>query len=404
MKKFSQQLQESLADRKSLGLYRQRKTINSPQNTKVQVNGKLLINFCSNDYLGLANHPKVIEACKKALDRYGVGSGASHLVVGHSHAHHDLEDQLADFTGRSKVLLFSSGYMANVGVLTSLANKKDRIFEDKLNHASLLDGGLFSGATFKRYPHLDTALLSELISKGADSQNTFIVSDGVFSMDGDCADLPALIAVSEKAQAQLMLDDAHGFGVLGKSGGGLVEHYCDKGHDIHEHNLPILIGTLGKAFGTQGAFVAGSEQLIESLIQYCRPYIFTTAMAPAIAEATQASLKIIQNENWRREKLQTLIATFRTKCQKLGFSLTNSKTPIQGLILGDAKKSTKASLLLESEGFFVTSIRPPTVPQGTARLRITFSADHSQKQLESLLAALEKIQPLISREVTYVAG
>ncbi len=201
-----------------------------------------------------------------------------------------------------------------------------------------------------------------------------------------------------------MLDDAHGFGVLGKSGGGLVEHYCDKGHDIHEHNLPILIGTLGKAFGTQGAFVAGSEQLIESLIQYCRPYIFTTAMAPAIAEATQASLKIIQNENWRREKLQTLIATFRTKCQKLGFSLTNSKTPIQGLILGDAKKSTKASLLLESEGFFVTSIRPPTVPQGTARLRITFSADHSQKQLESLLAALEKIQPLISREVTYVAG
>jgi len=404
VKRFSQQLQESLADRQSQGLYRQRKIVTSPQNTVVEVNGKKLINFCSNDYLGLANHPEVRAACKQGVDRYGVGSGASHLVVGHSQAHHALEEELADFTGRSRVLLFSSGYMANVGVLTALASKKDSVFEDKLNHASLLDGGLFSGATFKRYSHLDTAQLSDLLNEKPETDNTFIVSDGVFSMDGDCADLPALMTVSEKYQAQLMLDDAHGFGVLGKNGGGLVEYYRDKGHDINENNLPILIGTLGKAFGTQGAFVAGSEALIESLIQYCRPYIYTTAMAPAIAEATRTSLTLIQNENWRREKLQELIKTFRARCQQLEFSLTDSMTPIQGLILGDAEKSLQASRLLESEGFFVTAIRPPTVAKGTARLRITFSADHSQEQLDALLTALEKIQPLICQEEKNVTG
>jgi 8-amino-7-oxononanoate synthase len=404
VKGFSQQLQESLADRQSQGLYRQRKTITSPQSTQVVVNDKLLINFCSNDYLGLANHPEVIKACKEGINRYGVGSGASHLVVGHSHAHHALEEELADFTGRSRALLFSSGYMANVGTLTALVNKNDCIFEDKLNHASLLDGGIFSGAKFKRYQHLDIAKLAELIGKKPESENTFIVSDGVFSMDGDCAELPRLIDVAKNNQAQLVIDDAHGFGVLGRNGGGLIKYYQECGHHINEKNLPIVIGTLGKAFGTQGAFVVGSEALIESLIQFCRPYIYTTAIAPALAEASRTSLKLIRSEHWRREKLQVLIKAFRTRCAELGFALTNSMTPIQGLILGDAGNSLKASLLLENEGFYVTAIRPPTVPKGTARLRITFSANHTEEQLASLLLALEKIQPLITKEEVNVSG
>jgi 8-amino-7-oxononanoate synthase len=404
VKSFSQQLQESLADRQSQGLYRLRKTITSAQDTEVRINGKPLINFCSNDYLGLANHPDVLKACKKGIDHYGVGSGASHLVVGHSKAHHALEEEIAEFTGRSRARLFSSGYMANVGTLTALVNKKDCIFEDKLNHASLLDGGIFSGAKFKRYPHLDIAKLSELIDNKSECENTFIVSDGVFSMDGDCAELPRLIDVAKNKQAQLVLDDAHGFGVLGSQGGGLIQYYQECGHYINENNLPIVIGTLGKAFGAQGAFVAGSESLIESLIQYCRPYIYTTAIAPALAEATRTSLKLIREESWRREKLQALIAAFRKRCNELGFSLTKSMTPIQGLIIGDAEKSIEASHLLEKEGIYVTAIRPPTVPKNTARLRITFSANHSKEQLDSLLTALEKIQPIISPDHRNVAG
>ncbi len=404
MKSFSQQLQESLADRQSQGLYRQRKTITSPQSTEVIVNDKLLVNFCSNDYLGLANHPEVVTACKEGIDRYGVGSGASHLVVGHSHAHHALEEELADFTGRSRALLFSSGYMANVGTLTALVNKNDCIYEDKLNHASLLDGGIFSGAKFKRYPHLNIAKLSELIGNKPESENTFIVSDGVFSMDGDCAELPRLIDVAKNNQAQLVLDDAHGFGVLGRNGGGLIKYYQECGHYIDEENLPVVIGTLGKAFGTQGAFVVGSEALIENLIQFCRPYIYTTAISPALAEASRTSLKLIKKEQWRREKLQALIKTFRIRCAELGFALTNSMTPIQGLIIGNAEKSLEASRLLENEGIYVTAIRPPTVPKGTARLRITFSANHTEEQLAVLLLALEKIQPRITLEEVNVSG
>jgi len=404
VKSFSQQLQESLADRQSQGLYRQRKTITSPQSTEVIVNDKLLVNFCSNDYLGLANHPEVVTACKEGIDRYGVGSGASHLVVGHSHAHHALEEELADFTGRSRALLFSSGYMANVGTLTALVNKNDCIYEDKLNHASLLDGGIFSGAKFKRYPHLNIAKLSELIGNKPESENTFIVSDGVFSMDGDCAELPRLIDVAKNNQAQLVLDDAHGFGVLGRNGGGLIKYYQECGHYIDEENLPVVIGTLGKAFGTQGAFVVGSEALIENLIQFCRPYIYTTAISPALAEASRTSLKLIKKEQWRREKLQALIKTFRIRCAELGFALTNSMTPIQGLIIGNAEKSLEASRLLENEGIYVTAIRPPTVPKGTARLRITFSANHTEEQLAVLLLALEKIQPRITLEEVNVSG
>jgi 8-amino-7-oxononanoate synthase len=401
---FSQQLQDSLTDRKSQGLYRQRQSISSPQGTEVALDGKKLINFCSNDYLGLANHPEILTSAKRAVDSYGVGSGASHLVVGHSTAHHALEEELAEFTGRSRALLFSSGYMANLGVLSTLATKKDCIFEDKLNHASLLDGGLFSGAVFKRYPHLDTEQLSQLLNKQSTKENRFIVSDGVFSMDGDFADLPSLINLARQSQSQLMIDDAHGFGVLGKNGGGLAEYYREQGNDINENNLSILVGTLGKAFGTQGAFVAGSDALIESLIQYCRPYIYTTAISPVLAEATRTSLQLVQKENWRREHLQSLISEFRSRCQALGYSLTDSITPIQGLILGEAETSLLASQLLMNEGLYVSAIRPPTVPKRTSRLRITFSAGHSIEQLNTLLNALEKIQPHLAQGKANVTG
>lgn len=401
---FSQQLQESLADRQSQDLYRVRRTLNSPQSTHIELDGKRLLNFCSNDYLGLANHPEVIRACKEGLDHYGVGSGASHLVVGHSHPHHALEEELAAFTGRSRALLFSSGYMANVGTLGALLGKGDGVFEDRLNHASLLDGGLNSGARFKRYPHLEVSALDSMLPEQEDGQRSFIVSDGVFSMDGDCADLPELIKLTEKSAAQLMIDDAHGFGVLGSKGGGLVQYHQERGINITEDNLPVLVGTLGKAFGTQGAFVAGSDTLIETLIQFCRPYIYTTAMAPALAAASRQSLLLLQQENWRREKLQQLIKTFRTCCESLSYNLTSSMTPIQGVILGDAALTLKASQLLEQKGIYVSAIRPPTVPPGSARLRVTLSAAHSEEHLQSLLQALESIRPQLFQEQVHAAG
>jgi 8-amino-7-oxononanoate synthase len=386
-------LQEILAgrleERRSAALYRQRRTLHSPQQPRVNVEGKSLLSFCSNDYLGLANHPAVIGSFKQALDEFGAGSGASHLVSGHSLPHHALEAELAAFTGRSRALVFSSGYMANVGILTALLGKQDQVFEDRLNHASLLDGGLFSGARFKRYPHLDSRSLAAQLGKHSNEDGLrCIVTDGVFSMDGDVAPLPQLLAVAAQHNAVLMLDDAHGFGCLGSTGGGLAQAVAETGITVNEHNLPILVGTFGKAFGTAGAFVAGSDELIESLIQFCRPYIYTTALPPAVAAATRTSLALIQQEHWRREHLQHLIQRFRTGCLQLGYSLTDSHTPIQGLLLGEAGVALAASRALEAAGLLVTAIRPPTVPAGTARLRITFSATHTETDVDLLLDAL----------------
>lgn len=289
------------------GLYRSRRVIESPQGINLICDGKPVINFCSNDYLGLANHPDVINAFKVATDNYGVGSGSAHLICGHSSAHHALEEELAAFTGRDRALLFSTGYMANMGAISALVGRGDTVFEDRLNHASLLDGGLLSGAKFKRYAHAHAHAdhLDNLLAK-ADG-NKLIVTDGVFSMDGDTAPLQALSDVAKKHSAWLMVDDAHGLGVLGDNGGGILEQSGLKQDDVQ-----VLVGTLGKAFGTFGAFVAGSEELIETLIQKARPYIYTTALPAAIAEATRTSLKIIQTENWRREKLRFVTERFRS--------------------------------------------------------------------------------------------
>ena len=389
MHTLSQTLAVRLAERRAASLYRTRRVVSSPQQRELTVDGRGLLSFCSNDYLGLANHPDLIQSFKAALDQYGLGSGASHLVSGHSYHHHALEEELAAFTRRSRALVFSSGYMANVGILTALLGKHDEVFEDRLNHASLLDGGLFSGARFKRYPHLETEKLATMLAIDTDAALRFIVTDGVFSMDGDVAPLADLMTLAEKHDAVLMVDDAHGFGCLGSTGGGLAQVLADKEIVTDETRLPVLVGTFGKAFGTAGAFVAGSEELIESLIQFCRPYIYTTALPPAVAAATRTSLALVQKEHWRRTHLQILIKRFRTGCEQLGLQLTDSQTAIQGLLVGAAQTSLEVSAALEAAGILVTAIRPPTVPNGTARLRITFCASHSEADVDLLLRVLE---------------
>ncbi|WP_422139138.1 8-amino-7-oxononanoate synthase [Endozoicomonas sp. ALC020] len=377
-------LEKDLQIRRARGLYRTRKTLEVPQGAEVVVDGKSYLAFCNNDYLGLANHPDICAAMARATSDYGTGGGASHLVIGHSRAHHQLEEELAEFTGRERVLLFSNGYMANLGVITALLGKEDAVFQDRLNHASLLDAGLLSGARFQRYLHKDLANLETRLNR-TDGRRKLIVTDGVFSMDGDLAPLKALAELAHRQDAWLMVDDAHGFGVLGNNGGGVAEH-CSLG----QRDLPVLVGTLGKAFGTAGAFVAGSEALIETLIQFARTYIYTTSMPPAIAEATRVSLEILKEESWRREHLDKLVQYFRKECQQMGLKLMDSHSPIQPVIVGSADTAVAMSDALAAQGILVTAIRPPTVPEGTSRLRITFSAAHKQQHVEQLLHALER--------------
>ncbi len=388
---FRQQLAASLAPRKQSDLWRERRLMHSPQGPEVCLDGRSLLSFCSNDYLGLANDPRVVEALGQGAARYGVGSGASHLVSGHGEAHHALEDALAEFTGRDRALLFSSGYMANLGVIASLAGKGDRVLQDRLNHASLLDGGLLSGARFQRYPHADPDGLARLLLKDTGEGRTLVVTDGVFSMDGDIAPLPALARLATDHGAVLAVDDAHGFGCLGRDGAGSLSYFQEQGEALDQDAVPVLIGTLGKSFGSAGAFVAGSEELVETLIQSCRPYIYTTALPPAVAFATLKSLEILREEQWRRQHLATLIAHFRHECEGMGLRLLPSSTPIQALVLGEAQAALAASRYLESQGIHVSAIRPPTVPKGTARLRITFSASHTQAHVERLLETLRAL-------------
>ncbi|MDH1629041.1 8-amino-7-oxononanoate synthase [Pseudomonas mosselii] len=375
-----------LAERRAADLYRQRPLLESPQGPQVVVDGQPLLAFCSNDYLGLANHPEVIKAWRDGAERWGVGGGASHLVIGHSTPHHEVEEALAELTGRPRALLFSTGYMANLGAITALVGQGDTVLQDRLNHASLLDGGLLSGARFSRYLHNDPASLASRLDKA--TGNTLVVTDGVFSMDGDCADLPALARETRARGAWLMVDDAHGLGTLGAKGGGLVEH-----SGLGVEDVPVLIGTLGKACGTSGAFVAGSEELIEALVQFARPYIYTTSQPPALACATLKALDLLRREHWRREHLAALIQQFRTGAEQIGLTLMDSHTAIQPILIGDAGRALALSRLLRERGLLVTAIRPPTVPAGSARLRVTLSAAHSEAQVQLLLNALAECYP-----------
>jgi 8-amino-7-oxononanoate synthase len=378
-------LRTQLAEREQARLYRRRQVLESPQGVDVMVNGERYVNFSSNDYLGLASHPKVIEALADGARKWGAGSGAAHLVSGHSLPHHALEEELAEFTGRARALLFSTGYMANLGAVSALIGRGDTVFEDRLNHASLIDAGILSRSKLKRYAHADASELTAQLD-ATDSGNKLVVTDGVFSMDGDLAPLPELAQACQQKDAWLMVDDAHGIGVVGPHGRGSLEHF-----NLNTEAVPILVGTLGKAFGTFGAFVAGSETLIESLVQQARSYIYTTALPPAVAEATRASLRLIQAETWRREKLQHLVKRFRQGADESGLPLMDSFTPIQPLLLGDTERALTVSQRLRKQGFLISAIRPPTVPEGTARLRITFSAEHEETHVDRLLSALTTV-------------
>jgi 8-amino-7-oxononanoate synthase len=390
-------LRTRLAARRAEQLYRHRPLLQSPQGPEVVVDGQPLLAFCNNDYLGLANHPEVIAAWRGGAERWGVGGGASHLVIGHSTPHHELEEALAELTGRPRALLFSNGYMANLGAVTALVGQGDTVLEDRLNHASLLDAGLLSGARFSRYLHNDADSLASRLEKA--SGNTLVVTDGVFSMDGDLADLPALAKAAKAKGAWLMVDDAHGFGPLGANGAGIVEHF-----GLSQDDVPVLIGTLGKAFGTAGAFVAGSEDLIETLIQFARPYIYTTSQPPALACATLKSLELLRTEHWRREHLAQLIQQFRRGAEQIGLQLMDSFTPIQPILIGDSGRALRLSQMLRERGLLVTAIRPPTVPAGSARLRVTLSAAHSEAQVQLLLNALAQCYPLLGASETVEAG
>lgn len=375
-----------LAERKAQHLYRRCRVADSPQGPRMLIDGKPLLAFCSNDYLGLAGDERIAKALKQGVDRWGSGSGAAHLVNGHSLAHQALEDELADWLGRERVLLFSTGYMANLGIITGLLERGDQLFEDRLNHASLIDAGLLGNARLHRYRHSDMQSLRRQLAAFPEGMR-MVASDGVFSMDGDIALLGEMASICSSEQALLMVDDAHGLGVLGRDGRGCVDEA-----GLTQSDVPVLMGTLGKAFGVAGAFVAGSELLIETLTQQARSYIYTTAMPAALAEATRASLRIVREERWRRDKLEALMWRFREGAETIGLSLMPSRTPIQPILLGEPEKAVTWSRRLEELGFLVTAIRPPTVPTGQARLRVTLSAAHEESQVDSLLQALSAIQ------------
>ena len=367
------------------GLKRRRRLLESPQSARVMVDGREAVAFCSNDYLGLAADQRLIAAACEGAQRNGVGAGASHLILGHARSHHDLEVALANFTGLPRALLFSTGYMANIGIVTALAGRNDAVFADKLNHASLNDAALLSRAAFKRYAHGDLAALERLLA-ATTARRKLVVTDAVFSMDGDIAPVPELLRLCEKHDAWLMLDDAHGFGVLGARGGGVLQHFGVASPRI------IYMATLGKAAGVSGAFAAGEPELIETLVQSARTYIYTTATPPLLAHALLASLDIMAAEHGRRDLLARLIHQFKEGVAGLRWQLMPSDTAIQPLVIGGNTEVLRVSAALAARGVLVPAIRPPTVPLGSARLRVSLSAAHTAQDVAQLIDALRQIE------------
>ena len=372
-----------LLDRNALR--RARRRLDSAQGPTVVLDGRRVNNFSSNDYLGLAAHPALKAAAKTAIDSWGVGSGASHLVSGHMAPHEQAEHDFARFTGLPEALLFSSGYAANLGLLTALADREAEIFADKLNHACLNDGALLSRAAFTRYPHLDLAALEAQLARST-AKTRVIATDTVFSMDGDLAPVPELLALADSYDAWLVLDDAHGIGVLGERGRGALEHFALQSPRI------AYMATLGKALGGHGAFVAGAPALIDWLVQKSRTYVFTTALPPAIAAAASAAMELLEREPGHVPRLRGNIARFREACAANGVALMQSMTAIQPVIVGEPGPALSASRALLEQGFFVPAIRPPTVPAGTSRLRISLCASHALEQLDALADALGKLK------------
>ncbi len=372
---------------------RARRLVESPQDASMIIDGQRVLSFAGNDYLGLANHPRVVEATVRAVKRYGLGAGASHMVTGHNRLHDELETRLAAFVGLPKALLFSSGYAANLGILTSLAGRGDVIFADKLNHACLNDGAQLSRATFKRYAHNDTAKLRAQLAdwdkNGRNTARKLIVTDAVFSMDGDIALVPELLELAEQHDALLVLDDAHGFGVLGYRGKGVLEHFNMLGKTSERI---VYMATLGKAVGGYGAFVAGHEDVIAWIMQAARTYLFATATPPAIAAGCLAALDVMTEDHERRRHLRTLIDFFNDSLKLQYARLPFSQTAIQPVIVGDNATTLAFAEELRQRHFLVPAIRPPTVPAGTSRLRVSLSANHNSDEVFDLITALTDIE------------
>jgi 8-amino-7-oxononanoate synthase len=387
MNELLTRLQAGLDALDALSLRRRRRTVHSRCAPDTDAEGQPLLAFCSNDYLGLASHPAIVAALQEGAARYGAGSGASHLISGHSIAHAKVEDELAAFMAphleAPRALLFSTGYMANLAVLSALGGKDAELFSEELNHASLIDGARLSRATVRVYPHGDLDALEALL-KASRAQNRIVVTDSVFSMDGDIAPLPQLLALCERHGAWLVVDDAHGFGVLGAQGRGALEHF-----NLRSPQL-VYMGTLGKAAGVSGAFVAAHDTVIEWLVQRARPYIYTTASPPARAHALSASLALIAGEEGarRRAHLNQLVTGFRAALRLKRWQLMPSDTAIQPVCIGASSTALAASAALQRGGFWVPAIRPPTVPRDTARLRVTFSAAHALEDMQGLANAL----------------
>ena len=377
------QLQQSLDERAAQGLLRSRRTLATPQSPHIVVDGKSYLAFCSNDYLGLANHPQLISALQQGAQQWGVGAGAAHLVSGHFEPHHRLEQQLAAFVGKPSALLFSTGYMANLGVVQALVGRGDTVFADKLNHASLNDAMTLSRAEVKRYRHGDMEQLAMLLEQ-AKSGRKLVITDAVFSMDGDIAPLREMLALCEQHDAWLYVDDAHGFGVLGERGRGSLSHFGIASERI------IYMATLGKAAGVSGAFVAAEQVVIDTLINHANSYVYTTATPPALSSALLQSLQLIEQGDERRAHLQRLVTRLRSGLAELPWALMGSDTAIQPLLIGDNQRALELSAALRERGIWVAAIRPPTVPQGTARLRITLSATHADVDVDRLIGVLHE--------------
>lgn len=380
------ELESALGEIEVAGLKRRRRTLEAPCGPQAVVDGKPLVSFCSNDYLGLAADPALIEAACAGAKDWGVGSGASHLVSGHQSPHQALEEKLAQFTGFSRALLLSTGYMANLAIVPALVGRGDAVFADKLNHASLIDAVQLSRADSQRYAHGDLAMLERLLAKSS-ARRKLILTDAVFSMDGDLAPLPGLLELAERYDAWLVVDDAHGFGVLGEHGRGTLAHFS---LDTDNPRL-VYMGTLGKAAGASGAFVAGSQLVIEWLLQRARTYIFTTGSSPLIACALIKSLDLIEAGDQRRTHLRELAEQLREGLATTRWQLLASPTAIQPVIIGDNHEALRVASALYERGLWVPAIRPPTVPKGTARLRVSLSAAHTTEQVAALVAALQEL-------------
>ena len=387
-------ISDELEKIKKSGLYRKLNIVGSAQGTHLEINGKTYLNFCSNNYLGLANNPLVIKAVKDAVEKYGWGAGASRLVSGNMKLHEALEGEISRFKGKEASIVFPTGYMANIGTISSLVSKGDLVICDKLNHASIIDGCRLSGADFRVYPHCDIEKLENVLMKSTKYSRKLIVTDTVFSMDGDLAPLPDIVRIARKCNAMVMVDEAHGTGVFGKRGGGVVEHF-----NLSE-KVNIIMGTLSKAVGSLGGYVSGDADLINYLRNKARSFMYTTALPPAVCAASIAAIKLIRENPSLRTSLWNNVRYLKEKLELLNFNVISSESPIIPILIGDAKKAVDVSKFLYKKGILIPAIRPPTVPAKSSRLRLTVMSTHTRKDLERLLEVLSDVQNLFMPEFT----